>query len=595
MGRFIWVCFVGIWGIFYGFFSVAQSPVTLFEPLTWEQASMIASRENKLVLVEVGKVDAKTEGRILKQQELVHYLSRHVVALKIDMDSPQGKLFQSRLVMYPYPAFAFFMPYADLLVFVSPEEVQKDPQVLRVKLEDALKRAEVKKKNSRAINFSNVPFQTALEEIAGSPKLLFMELYRDSCQACLLMDKDVFNLDRVADFFNRNFVSLKWSEKYAEDLIKQYAIQEYPAYLFLNAEGKLVHQAGGYAEAEQLIQYGEIALKKAKGIPFQGLTVKEALLNAQQQGKFVFVDYYIPGTAHKKLQNMVFADPEVTDFFAKYFINVSVESDRALLSFLDASGNELHRLAGITDAALLLEEGRRILQGKSKRELEISYRQGRRDSAFVMDYIKVLHRADDTDKASEVAMEYLSAFSPDGLLQSDFWKIFDQYVLRANSVFFDYLLAHRERFYQLYGEKEVQAKLAALWIAGAENFVKNGVFDEEGFKAYSKRLKKEKVDGWQQIVRNARMHAAEQVGDWKTFVVLAEEKWNEERISDAELYQWGLKIEQNCQDESIRYRAARWFALAAVEMEKRERVSGKVKLNSYKGFYEKLVDDLLKK
>ena len=110
---------------------------------------------------------------------------------------------------------------------------------------------------------------------------------------------------------------------------------------------------------------------------------------------------------------------------------------------------------------------------------------------------------------------------------------------------------------------------------------------------YTKRLKKEKVEEWQRIVRDARMHAAEKTGDWKTFVILAEEKWNEEQVPDAELYQWGLKIERECRDEAIRYRTARWFALAAMEIDKKERTSGKVKLNSYKGFFEKLANDLL--
>ena len=33
--------------------------------------------------------------------------------------------------------------------------------------------------------------------------------------------------------------------------------------------------------------------------------------------------------------------------------------------------------------------------------------------------------------------------------------------------------------------------------------------------------------------------------------------------------------------------------LAAMEIDKKERTSGKVKLNSYKGFFEKLANDLL--
>lgn len=89
------------------------------------------------------------------------------------------------------------------------------------------------------------------------------------------------------------------------------------------------------------------------------------------------------------------------------------------------------------------------------------------------------------------------------------------------------------------------------------------------------------------------MEIAEKTGDWRTYTELAEERWNEENVPEAELYAWGVKINENCRDKSIRFKAARWFALAAVEMEKKERLSGKVNLTSYKGFFEKLVDELI--
>ena len=73
------------------------------------------------------------------------------------------------------------------------------------------------------------------------------------------------------------------------------------------------------------------------------------------------------------------------------------------------------------------------------------------------------------------------------------------------------------------------------------------------------------------------------------------EKWYEEKIPDAELYSWGVKINENCPDEAIRYKAAHWFVQAAQEMERKERVTGKVSMSSYKGFFEKLADDLVGK
>ena len=138
-------------------------------------------------------------------------------------------------------------------------------------------------------------------------------------------------------------------------------------------------------------------------------------------------------------------------------------------------------------------------------------------------------------------------------------------------------------------KKDIEIRVCAL-----ANSTKM-LLDENGLKGYIKRMKKAKVKDWRAIVRNTRMLAAERTGNWKVYVELAEEKWNEEDISDAELYSWGVKINQECRDEAIRFKAARWFAFAAMEMEQKERKSGKVHISSYKSFFEKLVDDLVGK
>ena len=90
------------------------------------------------------------------------------------------------------------------------------------------------------------------------------------------------------------------------------------------------------------------------------------------------------------------------------------------------------------------------------------------------------------------------------------------------------------------------------------------------------------------------MHAAEKLEDWKTFVNLAEEKWNEEQIPDAELYRWGMKVNEQCRVANVRYKMAQWLVQRAIEIERKERLNGKVRITSYKGFFEKLADDLMK-
>lgn len=572
----------------------AQSPASLFQPYTWEQASLLAARENKLVLVEVGEVDRKIEKSILGHRELLNYLQHNVVAIRMDVDHGAGQEFKAKLLMYPYPTFAFFMPYGDLLEVVQPDVVGRNPEVLREVFEAAKSKAEVKRSNSRSVHFVDIPFKMALEQAGKQEKQVFVEIYRDNCQACLLMEKNVYNLDRVADFYNRDFVSLRLNADYIPEFIRKYEATEYPGYLYLNREGKALYFACGKATAGQLLEYGRAALEKAKGIVFDTLAPEDAMKKAQQEKKLIFTDMFTLGGAHKEMLRTVYADPEVTDLFTDRFVNISREADQPALIFLDATGRELHRLTEVADAADLLKEAQRVLQGQGVVGLKARYDAGERDADFMEDYIRVLFRAGNKEASSKVALEYLLAKSPEILKEAKYWELFVRYILAADDRYFDYVLIHRKELAELYGEKAVGHKIAALWIAGAENFVREGVFDEDGFKEYTKRLKKEKVEGWRSIVRNARMNAAARTGNWKTYVELAEERWNEEQVADAELYSWGLLIRDHCQDEATRYKAARWFALAAGQMERKERISGKVNLSSYKGFFEKLVSDLLK-
>jgi thioredoxin-related protein len=45
---------------------------------------------------------------------------------------------------------------------------------------------------------------------------------------------------------------------------KRYKIAAYPAFLFINGDGKVVHTNGGYQEAAEFIAGGEAALAKLK-------------------------------------------------------------------------------------------------------------------------------------------------------------------------------------------------------------------------------------------------------------------------------------------------------------------------------------------
>lgn len=574
----------------------AQSVPFLFQPLNWEQASALASRDNKLILVEVGNVGEEAEKNIVNNRELADYLQRNVVAIRMDMNSVQGRNFESKLLLYPWPTFAFFMPYGDLVGVSDLQEVRKNPQCLREGLEKAKREAEVKRKNSRSVYFSDLDVEEACKRGTADGKQVFVFVADNSEQASLLVEKNVLTLDEVADFYNKAFVNIRLDRGQVSKWLDEckFEFEGSPAFIYLNAQGKLLHVVSRYADKDKILETGKYVLKRAKGIAFLSLKLEQAKECARKKNKMLFVDYYIEGNAHRELVQQVFTDPEVTDFFMKNFVNTSIEGDSAFLAFYDVDGNELHRIKEVGSGEELLMEGKKVVEGKGLAGMRVRFQEGNRENNFMEEYILALDRAGLWNEVSEVVSEYLHPLSPECLKETKYWRLFERYIIVAEPAFFDYVLSEREVLESLYGEKNVAQKISALWIAGAENFVKDGVFDEEGFKRYAKRLKKEKVANWRQIVRNANMHAAEKIGDWKTFVTLAEEKWYEEKIADAELYRWGVKIFESCKDGNVRYKMAQWLKIRVMEIERKEQMSGKVDIGSYKGFFAKLSDDLLK-
>ena len=211
---------------------------TVFQNLTWEQAAELAQKENKIILVDAMREPATPEARKQKDKEEavwqkvaanLEFCKQHVVAIRIDMASEAGKEFAPKLVMNMYPTYGFFMPNGDILGTVSPFLLAKNPELFLERGKKAWEQAEVKRNNKRSIVFEEIGLKEALEKAKKENKLVFIDAYTAWCQPCVMMGKNVFTLDKVADFYNRNFINLKidfgkekeLSEKYVPERKRQ--------------------------------------------------------------------------------------------------------------------------------------------------------------------------------------------------------------------------------------------------------------------------------------------------------------------------------------------------------------------------------------
>lgn len=114
------------------------------------------------------------------------------------------------------------------------------------------------------VKFKNLSLEEALSLASETNKTLFLDVYAEWCGPCKEMDRSVFPLKEVGDFFNDRFVSIKIDAEKGEGLQirKKYSINAYPTYLFLNDNGDEVLRLIGFQGPKDLLRKTEEGLSE---------------------------------------------------------------------------------------------------------------------------------------------------------------------------------------------------------------------------------------------------------------------------------------------------------------------------------------------
>ncbi|MEJ8755717.1 thioredoxin family protein [Pontibacter sp. H259] len=119
---------------------------------------------------------------------------------------------------------------------------------------------------TKEINFRKGTVAEIMAQAKTEKKPIFIDAYTTWCGPCKWMDKNVFVNDAVADYFNQNFVNYKLDMEKGEGitLAKKYEVQAYPSFLFLAADGSVMHRTVGARPAEMFLDVASIAKDPAK-------------------------------------------------------------------------------------------------------------------------------------------------------------------------------------------------------------------------------------------------------------------------------------------------------------------------------------------
>lgn len=103
--------------------------------------------------------------------------------------------------------------------------------------------AKVEKSDYKGIqwvkNTDGVTFAEVKKMAEEQGKFIFMDYYTKWCGPCKAMDKNVFVLKEIGDYYNENFINFKVDAEVDEgiNLAEQYKVEGYPTFIYTDAEG----------------------------------------------------------------------------------------------------------------------------------------------------------------------------------------------------------------------------------------------------------------------------------------------------------------------------------------------------------------------
>lgn len=124
---------------------------------------------------------------------------------------------------------------------------------------------------TRSVNFEHGTFSEGLAKAKAANKPIFFDAYTTWCGPCKYMSNTVFTQDKVADFFNSNFINLKFDMEKEEgiELAKKFGVKAYPTFLVLDTAGNVVHKIVGGSDADEFIEKVKVALNPATSLAGQ--------------------------------------------------------------------------------------------------------------------------------------------------------------------------------------------------------------------------------------------------------------------------------------------------------------------------------------
>ena len=139
--------------------------------------------------------------------------------------------------------------------------------------------------SQETIAFQDSSFKEILAKAKKEKKLVFMDAYAAWCGPCKLMEKNIFTLPAVKEYYNANFINARFDMEKGEgrDIALKYGVRSYPSFLFINGDGELIMQNFGYMGEQDFITIA----KEANNPKFASNSTKELFEQGESDPGFL--------------------------------------------------------------------------------------------------------------------------------------------------------------------------------------------------------------------------------------------------------------------------------------------------------------------
>lgn len=135
----------------------------------------------------------------------------------------------------------------------------------------------------------NPVWSTVLEKAKKEKKMIFLDGYATWCGPCKTMDAETYKDQAVADYYNANFINVKYDMEKGEGpmLAERYLVTAFPNLIFIDTEGVMLHRGIGFMDADEFVGLG----RTAQDPESQYYTLKKQALslNPTQFAKFASI------------------------------------------------------------------------------------------------------------------------------------------------------------------------------------------------------------------------------------------------------------------------------------------------------------------